>query len=94
MGAGLFMFLTVKYTHSLDNFHWRFIPFVLLFLMTSSLNEELIFHFGIIGALFNHYPKLTILIISTPLFGLPHYFDYPNGLTGVIMAAVLGYILG
>lgn len=94
MGTGLFMFLAVKYTHSLDNFQWRFIPFVLLFSLTNSLTEELIFRFGIIGALFNHYPKLTILIISALLFGLPHYFGYPNGLTGVIMAAVLGYILG
>src|SRR5690554_3906435 len=66
---------------------------VLLFSLTNSMTEELIFRFGIVGGLFNHYPKLTILIISAILFGLPHYFGFPNGFMGVLMSGVLGYIL-
>ena len=93
IATGIFMFLAVKYTNSIDNFQWSFIPLVLLFSFTNSLTEELIFRFGIIGGLFNHYPKLTILIISAVLFGLPHYFGNPSGVIGILMSGVLGYIL-
>jgi len=93
IATGIFMFLAVKYTNSISNFQWSFIPLVLLFSLTNSLTEELIFRFGIVGGLFNHYPKLTILIISAILFGLPHYFGFPNGVIGILMSGVLGYIL-
>ena len=93
IATGIFMVLAVKYTNSIDNFQWSFIPLILLFSLTNSLSEELIFRFGIVGGLFNHYPKLTILIISAILFGLPHYFGWPSGFAGVLMSGVLGYIL-
>ena len=83
IATGIFMFLAVKYTNSIDNFQWSFIPLILLFSLTNSLTEELIFRFGIVGGLFNHYPKLTILIISAILFGLPHYFGWPSGFLGI-----------
>src|SRR5690554_3913888 len=91
--TGIFMFLAVKYTNSIGNFQWSFIPLVLLFSLTNSLTEELIFRFGIVGGLFNHFPKFTILIISAVLFGLPHYFGNPSGVIGILMSGVLGYIL-
>ena len=54
--TGIFMFLAAKYTNSLGNFQWSFIPLILLFSLTNSLTEELIFRFGIVGGLFNrHY---------------------------------------
>jgi uncharacterized protein len=93
IATGIFMFLAVKYTNSISNFQWSFIPLVLLFSLTNSLTEELIFRFSIVGGLFNHYPKLTILIVSAILFGLPHYFGYPNGFIGILMSGILGYIL-
>jgi membrane protease YdiL (CAAX protease family) len=93
LATGIFMFLAVKYTNNISNFQWSFIPFILLFSFTNSLTEEIIFRFVIIGGLFNHYPKFTILVISAILFGLPHYFGFPNGLIGVFMSGVLGYIL-
>jgi hypothetical protein len=70
-----------------------FIPLILLFSFTNSLTEELIFRFGVVGGLFNHYPKVTIMIISAVLFGLPHFLGWPSGFVGVLMAGVLGYIL-
>ncbi len=91
--TGIFMFLAVKFTNSISNFQWSFIPLIVLFSLTNSLTEELIFRFGIVGGLCNHYPKLTILIISAVLFGLPHYFGSPSGIIGIIMSGVLGYIL-
>jgi membrane protease YdiL (CAAX protease family) len=93
IATGVFMFLAVKYTNSINNFQWSFIPLILLFSLTNSLAEELIFRFGIVGGLFNQYPKLILLIISAVLFGLPHYFGSPSGVIGILMSGVLGYIL-
>lgn len=93
IATGIFMFLGVKYTDSLGNFHWCFVPYVLLFSLTNSFAEEIIFRVGIIASLENHYSKLTICLISAILFGLPHFFGNPGGAIGVIMSGVLGYIL-
>lgn len=93
VATSIFMFLAVKYTNSINNFDWRFIPLILLFSFTNSLAEELIFRFGVVGGFFNFYPKSTILIISALFFGLPHFFGWPNGFIGVVMSGMLGYIL-
>lgn len=93
VATGIFMFFAVKNTNSLNNFQWSFIPLILLFSLTNSLTEELIFRFGLVGGLYNHYPKLTLLVLSAVLFGLPHYFGNPNGILGVLMSGLLGYIL-
>jgi uncharacterized protein len=94
VGTGVFMFFALKYSGSVQYFQWRFLPFIILFSLSNSLAEELIFRFGIIGILTNHSTKLTILLTSSILFGLPHYFGSPSGFIGVLMAGVLGYILG
>ncbi len=88
------MFLAVQYTDSLNNFRWWFIPFILFFSFSNAMVEELIFRFGIIGGLFNHYPKWTILVLSAILFGLPHYWGFPSGIGGVVVSGLLCYILG
>jgi membrane protease YdiL (CAAX protease family) len=93
MATGIFMFLAVKYTNSLGNFQLSFIPLIVLFSFTNALTEELIFRFGVVGGLFNDFSKLTIMILSALLFGLPHYFGWPSGIIGVIMSGALGYIL-
>jgi uncharacterized protein len=91
--TGIFMFLGVKYTNSLGNFHWWFVPYVLLFSLTNSFAEEMIFRVAIIAGLEKHYSKLTICIVSAVLFGLPHYFGSPSGVIGVVMSGLLGYVL-
>jgi membrane protease YdiL (CAAX protease family) len=91
--TGVFMFFAVKYTDSIYNFRWSYIPLILVLSLTNSLSEELIFRFGVIGGLSKHYPKPTLLIISAVLFGLPHYFGNPGGVVGIFMSGALGYIL-
>lgn len=93
IATGIFMFLAVKYTNSIHNFQVSFIPLIVLFAFTNSLAEELIFRFGMVGGLLNHYPKLMIMILSAILFGLPHYYGWPSGFAGIIMSGMLGYIL-
>jgi uncharacterized protein len=91
--TALFMFLGVKYTNSLGNFRGYFIPFILLVSLSNSVSEEMIYRFAINGNLMNVAPKMTILLISAVLFGLPHFYGFPSGFIGVIMAGVLGYVL-
>ncbi len=91
--TAIFMFLAVKHTNSINNFHWGILPFVFLFSLTNAFSEELIFRFGIIGGLFNHFPDLAIIIISALAFGIPHFFGNPGGIIGVFMSAILGYVL-
>ncbi len=93
IATAIFMFLAVKYTGSLDNFKWSFIPFVILISLTNSFSEEMIYRFAVNGNLPGITSKINVLIISAILFGLPHYFGYPSGFIGVIMSGLLGYIL-
>jgi len=93
IATSIFMFIAVKYTDSLSNFKWAFIPIILLVSLTNSFSEEIIYRFAINGNLIKDTSKLTIFIISAILFGLPHYLGYPSGIIGIIMAGLLGYII-
>jgi len=93
IATAIFMFLAVKYTDSLNNFKSTFIPMILLISLMNSFSEEIIYRFAINGNLTNYASKMTVLVISSILFGLPHYLGYPSGIIGVIMAGLLGYIL-
>ena len=93
LATGIFMFIAFKYTNSLSTFQYWFIPVIIFISLTNSFSEEIIYRFVINGNLGVIAPKITILIISAILFGLPHYMGYPNGIAGVIMSAMLGYIL-
>lgn len=93
LATGIFMFLGVKNAQSMHNFQPWFIPFILLFSMSNALAEELIYRFGMVAVLDQHYAKTIILIGSAILFGLPHFYGNPGGVIGLIMSGVLGYIL-
>jgi len=93
LATGIFMFLAVKYTNNLYNFQLYFIPYILLFAFFNALSEEIIYRVAINGNLMQYIPKFTVLLTSAILFGLPHYQGYPNGVAGVLMAGVLGYVL-
>jgi uncharacterized protein len=88
-----FMYMGVKQSSALSNFSWSFIPLVLLFSLTNSFSEEIIYRFGILGNINATNSKTAVLILSAVLFGLPHYFGNPSGIIGVLMAGILGYIL-
>jgi len=93
LATGIFMFLAVKYTDSLGNFTWNFLPLIILISLTNSFSEETLYRIAINGNLTSNTSKLTVLLISAVLFGIPHYFGFPTGVIGVIMSAALGYIL-
>ncbi len=89
----IFMFIAVKNSTGIEHFNWTFLPFILLFSLTNSFTEEMIFRFAVNGNLLSIGSRYIPLIISAVLFGLPHYQGFPNGVIGVIMAGVLGYVL-
>lgn len=93
LATSVFMFFAVKYSGSLSNFQWSFMPIVLLISISNSFSEEMIYRFAINGNLMSASSKLSLILISSVLFGIPHYFGFPSGIIGVIMSATLGYIL-
>jgi uncharacterized protein len=65
---------------------------IILFSLTNSLSEEIIYRFGINGLLIDYKPAATVFLISGLVFGAAHWGGNPGGPTGVVMAGVLGYV--
>jgi len=93
LATGVFMYFGLKQSNSLSSFQWWFFPYVLLFALTNSFVEEVIYRFVVVAGLGDAYPPLTIQMVSAILFGLPHFFGNPSGVVGVLMSGLLGYIL-
>ncbi len=66
---------------------------ILLFSLSNSFGEEMIFRLGIVSPLSEQLAPTTIFIISAVLFGIPHFTGMPNGIIGVTLAGILGFIL-
>lgn len=66
---------------------------IILFSLTNSFAEEMIFRMGIVSPLKGLLQPMTIFIISAILFGIPHLAGMPSGLIGATMAGVLGLVL-
>jgi len=66
---------------------------VLLFSLTNSFGEEMIFRIGVVSPLKGLLSPIAIFIISAVLFGLPHLAGMPSGLIGALMAGYLGLVL-
>lgn len=64
-----------------------------LFALTNSLTEELIFRFALLNLMQGLVNLNVAVIISAFFFGLPHYKGMPNGILGVLMATFLGFVL-
>lgn len=91
--TGIFMFFQLKNA----NIEWQQLQsgifWILLFSLTNSFGEEMIYRMGIVSPLTKLLSPLTIFIISAVLFGLPHLAGMPSGLIGATMAGVLGLVL-
>ena len=70
-----------------------FIPWVLLFSVTNSFSEEVVYRLGIIVPLVGSVDTAYILLISAAAFGAPHLRGMPNGIVGALMAGLLGWLL-
>ena len=70
-----------------------YLPWVLLFSLTNSFSEEVVYRLGIIVPLFGIIDTPYILLISAVAFGAPHLRGMPNGIVGALMAGLLGWLL-
>ncbi|MEQ1554789.1 MAG: CPBP family intramembrane glutamic endopeptidase [Ferruginibacter sp.] len=91
--TGIFMFfqlknVTIEWEQLQSGIFW-----ILLFSLTNSFGEEMIYRMGIVSPLIKLLSPMTIFIISAILFGLPHLAGMPSGLIGATMAGVLGLVL-
>lgn len=66
---------------------------ILLFSLTNSFGEEMIYRLGIVSTLKGLIAPTTIFLISAILFGIPHFAGMPNGIIGATLAGLLGFIL-
>lgn len=68
-------------------------PYILLFSLSNSFAEEVIYRLGVIVPLAGAIEPQYILILSAIAFGAPHLRGMPNGIVGALMAGVLGWLL-
>jgi len=66
---------------------------ILLFSLTNSFGEEMIYRVGIISPLKGLLTPTTISLISAVIFGLAHINGTPSGIIGISLAGILGFIL-
>lgn len=91
--TGIFMYLQLKgqsidYSLLKTGFLW-----IVLFSLTNSFAEEMIFRVGINGPLTNLLSPNKIFLISAVIFGVVHFQGMPSGIIGIILAGLLGYVL-
>lgn len=66
---------------------------VLIFALSNSFVEEIIFRFTLVVVLFEEVPPDYIYFLSGLIFGVGHYFGVPGGIPGVLMAGFIGWFL-
>lgn len=93
MATAAFMYFQLKgkiidYNMLKMGFIW-----IILFSLTNSFAEEMIYRVGINGPLNGLLAPKKIFLISAVIFGLAHFQGMPNGIAGVVLAGLLGYVL-
>ncbi|MFB2121469.1 CPBP family intramembrane glutamic endopeptidase [Parapedobacter sp. 2B3] len=91
--TAIFLYFQLKQT----NPNWASLQsgifWIVLFSLTNSFGEEMIFRLSIVSPLSGQLAPTTIFFISAVLFGIPHFAGMPNGIIGVTMAGILGFVL-
>lgn len=93
LATSTFMYFQLKQTQVNWTLLQSGIFWIILFSLTNSFGEEMIYRIGIVSPLKGLLQPMTIYIISATLFGIPHLAGMPSGLIGAIMAGVLGLVL-
>lgn len=93
LSTALFMYFQLKQAQV----NWALLPngifWILLFSLTNSFGEEMIFRMGIVSPLKGLLQPMSIFVISAILFGIPHLAGMPSGIIGATMAGLLGLVL-
>ena len=76
---------------------WKFLwvsgALAVIFSVTNSLTEEIVFRFIAVEGLQGHIQSTGLALLCGVWFGIPHYFGSPGRIPGVLMAGFLGWVL-
>jgi membrane protease YdiL (CAAX protease family) len=70
------------------------LPLVLLFAGMNAFSEEMSYRAAPLATLHDKVGKSQALLVTAAYFGIWHYYGVPYGLVGVVMAGILGWLLG
>jgi len=70
------------------------LPAVLLFAAMNAFSEEMSYRASFLATIRGPLGKSQSLLITAAFFGLGHYYGVPYGVVGVLMAGLLGWLLG
>jgi hypothetical protein len=70
------------------------LPFVLLFAGMNAFSEEMSYRAAPLATLHDKVGKGQALLVTAAYFGIWHYYGVPYGVIGVVMAGILGWLLG
>lgn len=71
-----------------------FLPAIVLMALLNAFNEEMTYRAALLAPLHKVVGDRQAVYIAAALFGLGHYNGVPYGVTGVLMASFLGWLLG
>lgn len=91
--TGIFMYFQLKQSSPDWSMLRSALLWILLFSLTNSFGEEMIYRLGVIAPLKGFLPITTLFYVSAFLFGLPHFAGMPNGIVGATLAGILGFVL-
>jgi membrane protease YdiL (CAAX protease family) len=69
-------------------------PIVLLLALMNSFSEEMSYRASELAVLKGVVSNPQSLMLTAVFFGIGHYYGVPYGVIGVVMAGVLGWLLG
>jgi membrane protease YdiL (CAAX protease family) len=70
------------------------LPVVLILSAVNAFSEEITYRASLLAPLRAVVGKSQALLLTAALFGFWHFYGVPYGIVGVIMAGVLGWLLG
>lgn len=96
ISLGTLVFLLIAGTPSADVIP-RLIPLLPVIVLTAALNafnEEVTFKASFLSVLEGPAGRPQALLLVAAFFGFAHFYGMPYGIVGVLMAGVLGWLLG
>jgi membrane protease YdiL (CAAX protease family) len=70
------------------------LPAVIVLAAMNAFSEEMSYRAGLLATLQDAIDPGQALLVTAAFFGLGHYYGVPYGILGVLMAGVLGWLLG
>ncbi len=93
-GTLIFLVIASKSTSSQWTKLLPMIPLLLLFAAMNAFSEEMNYRASLLSVLEEPLGGNQSLLLTAAFFGIGHFYGVPYGMVGVIMSALLGWLLG